>query len=465
MAEFMNEDFLLSTHTARALYHEVAEELPIIDYHCHIDPKDIAEDRHFDNITQVWLGGDHYKWRLMRAAGIPEELVTGNGGDWEKFSAFASIMPKLIGNPVYHWSHLELRRTFGIHEVLGPDTAESIYRRANQQLQESSARALMRKFCVQAICTTDDPADDLRWHKQMAADETLEISVLPAFRPDKAINIEKPGFREYIVRLGKTVGRELSSAEEVAAALVERIDFFAANGCLCADHGLDACMFAPPEKDAAEEAFRMAMEGQKLDQVQADAYKTLLTMACAKRYTELGWVMQIHFGCLRNINSALLANFGPDGGGDAINSLSGVQCLAPLLNAFLENKGLPKLILYSLNPNDHTPLASIMGSFQGFGAGGLQLGSAWWFNDSRPGMRAQLTELAAGGVLGEFVGMLTDSRSFLSYPRHEYFRRVLCELIGEWVESGQYPDDRRLLNQLVADLSYYNTKRYFGFAL
>ena len=466
MTEFMDQDFLLSTPTARALYHQTAEELPIIDYHCHLDPKDIAQDKTFRSITEVWLGGDHYKWRVMRAAGVPEAQVTGDAPDREKFRAFAGAMPQLIGNPIYHWSHLELRRAFGITEILSPDTADSIYTQANQLLRDCSARTFLEKFHVKALCTTDDPADDLRWHRQIAADPAVTTKVLPAFRPDRAINLEKPGFAAYIrERLGQAVGRELSSVEDVAAALVERIGFFAANGCLCADHGLDACMFARPDVDAANRAFRAAMAGGDPDPAQMDAYKTYLTAACAKRYAELGWVMQIHFGCLRNINGPMFRQSGPDMGGDAIRSGSGVDNLAPLLNLFAENGGLPKMIFYSLNPNDHAAVASIMGCFQGGGAGRLQLGSAWWFNDSRHGMRAQLTELAAGGVLGQFVGMLTDSRSFLSYPRHEYFRRVLCELIGEWVESGQYPADWRQLHALVANLSYHNTNRFFGFGL
>lgn len=464
----MDKDFLLSTPTARQLFHGTAASLPIIDYHCHLSPREIAEDKKFSSITQVWLGGDHYKWRLMRAAGMTENLVTGDAPDREKFLAFAQVMPQLIGSPIYHWSHLELQRGFGIYEPLTPDTADSIYTRANQALKKTSARGLMRQFHVEALCTTDDPADDLCWHEQIARDPDMEIKVLPAFRPDRAINLEKPGFGEYIKALSQRVGRILQTAQDVADALCQRIDAFAEAGCLCADHGLDAVMYAPPEPAAANAAFGAAMAGAPLDPAQADAYRTLLTLACAKRYVELGWVMQIHFGALRDINKPMLAALGRDVGGDAINSASGVEKLGMLLNAISEHSGLPKLILYSLNPNDNAAIASIMGCFQGGGVGNpipgkLQLGSAWWFNDSRPGMRAQLTELACNGVLGQFVGMLTDSRSFLSYPRHEYFRRILCELIGEWVETGQYPDDRPRLEKIVADLSYYNTKHYFGF--
>ena len=460
----MDSDFLLSTEPAKALYHGTAETLPIIDYHCHINPREIAEDRTFDSITQVWLGGDHYKWRLMRAAGITEDKITGDASDWEKFYAFARTMPQIIGNPVYHWSHLELQRGFGITAPLTPETARSIYDEANEKLKGCSARQLMRQFHVKAVCTTDDPADDLRWHETIAADETMEIKVLPAFRPDKAVNVEKAGFAAYIEQLSAVAGRELSSAEDVTAALLERIDYFRARGCLCADHGLDSCMYAAPDSAAANAAFQKAMTGETPSKTEADAYKTLVTVACAKKYAELNWVMQIHFGCLRNVNRPAVARMGPDHGHDAVNSRSGAENLASLLNAFEENGGLPKMIVYSLNPADNTAIDSILSCFQGGGVPGkLQHGSAWWFNDNRPGMRAQLTDLACNGVLGRFVGMLTDSRSFLSYTRHEYFRRILCELLGEWVESGQYPGDEAYLSKLTADICYHNTNRFFGF--
>ncbi len=464
MKTFMDEDFLLSTPTAVRLYHEVAEKLPIIDYHCHISPQDIAEDRRFENISQVWLGGDHYKWRVMRAAGITEDRITGDATDREKFRAFASVMPELMGNPIYHWSHLELQRGFGISEPLTRENADDIYDRCNEILKGYSARSLMRKFGVRAVCTTDDPVDDLRFHEKLAAELGMEIRVLPAFRPDRAVNIEKAGFDEYIRLLAERTGRRLTSTAAVIEALCERIDYFGDRGCLCADHGLDYCMFEEPSLKLADEAFTTAMSGKCPEKKMADAYKTRVTIACAKKYAEKNWVMQIHFGCLRNINRPQFTKLGADTGYDAVNSRSGVWNLAPLLNAFEENGGLPKMILYSLNPADNTAIATIMACFQGGGtAGKIQQGSAWWFNDSRPGMRKQLTDLAANGVLGRFVGMLTDSRSFLSYTRHEYFRRVLCELVGEWVESGQYPEDKKYLDQLITDLSYENTRKFFGF--
>lgn len=466
MVKFMDQDFLLSTPTAQWLYHEAAEKLPIIDYHCHINPQEIAEDRRFDNISQVWLGGDHYKWRQMRFGGVPEEKITGAADPREKFRAFASVLPRLIGNPMYHWSHLELKRAFDIEEPLTADNADEIYDRCNEKLSGYTARGLMRKFHVKAVCTTDDPCDDLHWHEMIAADSTMEIKILPAFRPDKAVNIEKEGFAEYIGRLSQATGRNIQCTEDVIAALGDRIEYFAAHGCLCADHGLDYCMYAKPDQAEADRAFRKAMEGICPSREEADTYKTRVTIACAGKYAEKNWVMQLHFGCLRDNNKLQFAKLGPDTGYDAINSQSGVEHAAPLLNAFAENQGLPKTILYSLNPCDNTALVTIAACFQGDGVvARVQQGSAWWFNDNRAGMRAQLTELANNGMLGCFVGMLTDSRSFLSYTRHEYFRRILCELMGEWVESGQYPQEKKQLIKLTEDICFHNTNEFFRFGV
>lgn len=464
MKNFMDKDFLLSTDTAKHLYHEYAKEMPIIDYHCHINPKEIAEDKKFKNMTEVWLGGDHYKWRQMRFGGIKEEFITGDADPREKFRAFASILPKLIGNPMYHWSHLELQRVFDIYEPLCADNADEIYDKCNEKLKEYSARDLMRKFNVKAVCTTDDPLDDLRYHRAIKEDETMEIKVLPAFRPDKAVNIEKSGYDSYIRQLSNVCSLNIKNVDDVVDALINRIDYFADNGCICADHGLDYCMFEAPDISKANKAFKTAMSGVKPSKVDSDAYKTYVTIACAKKYAELNWVMQIHFGCLRDNNKPQFAKLGPDTGYDAVNSKSGVENIAPLLNAFKENDGLPKTILYSLNPNDNTALVSIAGCFQGDGIiAKVQHGSGWWFNDNRTGMRAQMTELANNGMLGCFVGMLTDSRSFLSYTRHEYFRRILCELIGEWVESGQYPYDEKQLKTLIEDICFNNTDKFFRF--
>ncbi len=466
MNKFMDKDFLLSTPTAKRLYHDIAENLPIIDYHCHIDPKDIAQNRKFNNITELWLGGDHYKWRQMRFGGIAEELITGNADPREKFRAFASIMPRLIGNPIYHWSHLELQRVFEIYEPLTEENADEIYNRCNEILTKYTARDLMRKFKVKAVCTTDDPCDDLRFHREIADDSSMEIKVLPAFRPDKAVNIEKKGFADYIRKLSATTGKEIGFADDVVLALGDRIAYFAAHGCLCADHGLDYCMYAKPDVFAANRAFEAAMSGEAPSEKDADAYKTLITVACAEKYAEKNWVMQIHFGCLRDNNKPMFAKLGPDTGFDAVNSNSRVENAAPLLNAFAENGGLPKVILYSLNPNDNTALVSIAGCFQGGETvGRIQQGSAWWFNDNLTGMRDQLISLANNGMLGCFVGMLTDSRSFISYTRHEYFRRIFCDLIGGWVESGQYPDDIPRLTTLIEDICFNNTNSFFGFKI
>lgn len=462
MKQFLGEDFLLSTETAAKLY-ETVKDLPILDYHCHIDPKEIYEDKKFETITQVWLSGDHYKWRLLRANGVPEELVTGGGDDREKFRAYAAVMPKLMGSPLYHWSHLELKRYFGIEKVLSPKTADEIYDEANEKLKNWSARRFITESNVKALCTTDDPADSLEWHEKIAADESFAVKVLPAFRPDKAINLEKPGFAEYMEKLAAVCGRELTCAEDVAAALQARIAYFAEHGCLCADHGIDRLMYAKPDSAAANRAFAAAMQGKPADSADMDAYRTMLTVSCAQEYRKRNWVMQIHFGALRNPNKPQFARLGADTGFDAINHASGVENLAPLLNEIEEQGGLPKLVFYSLSPLDNAAITTVMQSFQGGIPGKLQLGAAWWFNDTRMGMRRQMEELAANGIFGHFIGMLTDSRSFLSYTRHEYFRRILCELMGEWVESGQYPNDAETLTELAQNISFYNAERYFGF--
>lgn len=456
MRPFMNSDFLLTTDTAKRLYHEAAETMPIIDYHCHISPRQIAENQPLRDIAEVWLGGDHYKWRVMRAANISEEYITGRASGLEKFKAFASVMPQLIGNPIYHWSHLELQRGFGIYEPLTPANAEDIYHRCNAVLAHTTPRDLMHKFGVKALCTTDDPCDDLSWHEVIRNDPDMDVQVLPAFRPDAYINMEKDTFLPALARLSETVGKPLLRAQDVADALLSRLDYFCAHGALAADHGMDYCMFG--DAALADSALQKVLAGQKPTRAELDGFKTALTVACAKGYAQRDMVMQIHFGCLRNVNKPMFRMLGADTGYDTVNTQSGAENLAPLLNAFQENEGLPRMILYSLNPVDNTAVQTIAASFRG-----VQMGSAWWFNDHIPGMRQQLTDLAANGVLARFVGMLTDSRSLLSYTRHEYFRRVLCELVGAWVESGQYPDDEKYLTRLIEDLCYNNTKVFFGF--
>ncbi len=466
MKPFMNGDFLLETETARSLYHECAEKLPIIDYHCHISPQEIAEDRVFSTITQIWLGGDHYKWRLMRAGGVPEDLVTGNGDDREKFRAYAALMPKLIGNPLYHWSHLELQRYFGVSEPLCAGNADEIYDRCNEKLRKTSARKLIEQSNVYAICTTDDPCDTLEWHDIIAADASFSCKVLPTFRPDKAIQLEKEGFAAYIRRLEGVVGRALNTVDGLIGALRSRVTYFAAHGCRGADHGMDRLVFAEPDPVQAQIAYSMALQGEHPTAEQAEAFKTLLTVAMANCYAEHGWVMQIHFGCLRDNNRAQFRALGPDTGYDAVNADSGVENLGRLLNAMNEQGELPKTVLYSLSPSDNTAIETVMACFQGGGlVGKLQHGAAWWFNDTKSGMIRQLTDLAANGVLGAFIGMLTDSRSFLSYARHEYFRRILCNLIGEWVENGEYPNHKESLHGLIQDICIRNVNDYFLFEM
>lgn len=466
MKSFMDREFLLETETARMLYHECAEELPIIDYHCHINPKEIAEDRTFSTITQVWLGGDHYKWRLMRAGGVSEELVTGKGDDREKFRAYAALMPKLIGNPLYHWSHLELQRYFGIYEPLCAKNADRIYSICNEKLRKTSARRLIEQSDVRAICTTDDPCDSLEWHDVIAADPSFSCKVLPTFRPDKAIQIEKAGFAEYIKKLEGVAGRGLDTVAGLIDVLQSRVAYFAAHGCLCADHGFDRLTFEKPDPVQAQSAYAKALTGEHPTADQVGAFKTLVMIAMANCYAEYGWVMQIHFGCLRDNNRIQFRALGPDTGYDAVNADSGVENLGKLLNVITECGALPKMVLYSLSPTDNTAIETVMACFQdGSMAGKLQHGAAWWFNDTKSGICHHLTDLAANGVLGEFIGMLTDSRSFLSYARHEYFRRILCNLIGSWVENGEYPNDKESLHTLIADICVHNVNRYFLFGL
>lgn len=465
MKKFMDEDFLLNSETAKRLYHEVAEKMPIIDYHCHLDPKDIALNRGFEDLSEVWLSGDHYKWRLLRAYGIKEELVTGGAQGIDKFKAFGEIMPSLIGNPMYHWSHLELKRGFGVEETLNSENAEEIFNITKEKLKNLRARDFIRMFNVKALCTTDDPIDDLQYHQMMAKDESMaDIKVLPAFRPDKALNIDKKGFKDYIGKLAEVCEKQINGIEDLVECLLKRIEYFDVNGCKCADHGLDYIPYEDVDIDVVNKALIKALNDEPLSKPEADMYKTLLLKECAKKYSELDWVMQLHFGVMRDNNTREVGVMGPDHGHDAIRSASGVDKLSPLLNCFNENDGLPKTIIYSLNPNDNTAIATIMAAFQGGDKPGrIHQGSAWWFNDSIGGMESQLKELAANGVLGRFPGMLTDSRSFLSYTRHEYFRRILCNLIGGWVEEGLYPNDYDALRKMVEDLCFNNTNRLFGF--
>lgn len=468
MKEFMGKDFLLSTQTAKELYHEFAAKVPVLDYHCHINPQEIAEDRKFENITQVWLGGDHYKWRQMRSNGVEEYYITGDAPDREKFQKWAETLDKAIGNPLFHWSHLELQRYFDYHGVLGADTAEEVWNLCNRKLQEDSmsVRNLIRQSNVTLICTTDDPADDLRWHKVIAEDKSFEVQVLPAWRPDKAMNLEKPDYAEYIAKLGKAADMEIKSFEDLKKALIKRMDFFDSYGCRASDHGLEYVMYNPAPPEETEAIFAKRLGGEGISREEELKFKTAFMIFVAGEYARLGWAMQLHYGCKRDNNKKMYEKLGPDTGYDCINNYAPSSETADFLNALNESGNMPKTILYSLNPNDDEALGTILGCFQNSDMiGKIQQGSAWWFNDNKTGMIKQMTSLANLSLLGNFNGMLTDSRSFLSYPRHEYFRRIMCDLIGGWVENGEYPKDMKKLEQIVKGISYNNAIRYFGFKL
>ncbi len=467
MKQFMDKDFLLSTEMSQTLYHQFAENMPILDYHCHINPQEIYEDRKFENITQVWLGGDHYKWRQMRSNGVDEKYITGDGSDREKFQAWAETMPKLIGNPLYHWSHLELRRYFGYEGYLNGDTAEEVWNLCNAKLQEDSmtVRNIIKQSGVTLICTTDDPVDSLVWHKKIAEDPTFDVQVLPAWRPDKAMNVEKPTYGEYIAQLSKVSGVEVKDFASLKEALKNRMAFFASMGCCVSDHALEYVMYAPASDAEVDAILQKGLSGEAISKEEELKYKTAYMLFVAREYVKLGWVMQIHYGCKRDNNAYMFEQLGPDTGYDCINNYAPSAQMADFLNALSATNDIPKTILYSLNPNDNASIGSIIGCFQGDIPGKIQQGSAWWFNDHKIGMTEQITSLANLGCLGNFVGMLTDSRSFLSYTRHEYFRRILCDIFGTWVENGEYPADMKALEELVKGICYNNAVKYFGFKL
>ncbi len=465
MKPFMNRDFLLSTPTAEALFHDYAAAMPIVDYHCHVSPQEIFENKRFENIAQVWLAGDHYKWRLMRSNGVEERFITGDATDREKFQQFAQALPRAIGNPMYHWCHLELKTYFGYEGVLNGDTAEEVWQLAAARLKDENmgVRGLISQSNVAFIGTTDDPVDSLEWHRKLAADPTMAATVAPSFRPDKALNIDKPGWQDYIARLGAVADIAIDGIDALEEALGRRIAHFANHGCRASDHGLDFMVYAEATDAELEEVFARGLAGEVVPSAEAEAFKTSLLVHCAKEYVRTGMAMQLHYNCLRNPNSTMFRLLGPDTGFDCIGPMGGAAALAGLLNAMCAANALPRTILYSLDGSDNAFLDSLIGSFQDSEiAGKLQHGSAWWFNDTKQGMIDQLTSLANLSILGNFVGMLTDSRSFLSYTRHEYFRRILCELLGGWVENGEYPADMAALGSLVQDICYYNAKRYFN---
>ncbi len=467
MKRFMDKDFLLSNPTAIRLYHDYAENMPIIDYHCHLSPKEIAENKPFRNITHLFLGGDHYKWRFMASVGVDDKYIRGDGYDYEKFICYAKAISTAIGNPLYHWTHLELKRVFGISEVLNENTAPAIWQRCNQLLatEDYLPRHLIERFNVKVVCTTDDPVDSLEYHEMLAKDESFSVKVLPTFRPDKAVKINLDGFTDYVKKLSQVSGIEIQGVLNLVRALENRAEFFAMHGCRISDHALDTVPYEEDCEKLAEIAFDKAMRGEKLSQTEVDGYRTFLMIELGRIYNRIGWAQQYHMNAQRNNNTLMYQKYGVDIGFDSISDAAISEKLCKLLDAQDKQHCLPKTILYSLNPAANYILGTAIGNFQTQGgiAGKMQFGSAWWFCDQRDGMEEQMRVLAALGSLSCFVGMLTDSRSFVSYPRHEYFRRILCNIIGTWVENGEYPDDYEALKTIVQGICYYNAEKYFNF--
>ena len=472
MQKFMDKDFLLANKTAQKLYHEAAAEEPIFDYHCHLIPREIADNRRFSDLAQVWLGegnyGDHYKWRVLRANGVDEALITGRNTDpYERFLAWAGTVPALIGNPLYHWTHLELQRYFDIYEPLNRQSAPAIWAAANEKLAKDpdfSVNGIFKKFRVYAVGTTDDPVDTLEWHAKAASTKATETKVLPSFRPDKAINIDKEGFAEYIAMLGNSAGKTIGSLQDLFEVLKSRVEFFDKMGCRASDHALEYLpfeVFDGWEKEAGE-TFAKVLAGGRADKRAIDTYKTAVLAFLAACYAEKGWAMQIHLAAIRNSNTRMFKAIGPDTGYDAVHDHHVAANLTRFLDLLEQQNKLPRTILYSLNFCDFYPLTTIMGCFQGGIPGKMQLGSSWWFLDHRDGMEDMMKLLGNVGLLSRFIGMLTDSRSFLSYPRHEYFRRILCNVLGNWAEAGEIPNDFALLSGMVKDISFGNAKRYFN---
>ena len=475
MKEFMNKDFILDTPTAQHLYHDYAAKMPLADYHCHLNPQEIYEDRRFNNLAEVWLGGqnpdgsfagDHYKWRVMRSNGVTEEYVTGMVDPFEKFMKFVEALEMAIGNPMYHWCHLELQQFFGVTEPLTTESAKRIWDHCNDLLRndpDMSARGLIRKANVAFIGTTDDPIDSLEWHEKIAADPTIEVVVGPSYRPDKAVNIHKAGWHEYMAALAKSVGKEsLPTMQDVLDALVERLEHFKVHGCKASDHGLDYVPFVNYTVEQADAVYQKALKGEKLTVEEVEGYQTVILLCLGKAYHRMNIAMQLHYSCLRNNNQRIFKLQGGDTGVDAIAQNTCGGNISQLLSALDEAGACPKTILYSLNPADNAQLGTLIGCFQGPEVPGkIQHGSAWWFNDHKVGMEEQMKSLASLGLLGNFIGMLTDSRSFLSYARHDYFRRIMCNLIGNWVENGEYPNIDASLKKIVEGISFNNAKRYF----
>lgn len=463
MANLINEDFLLRSELAKKLYNDYASKLPIIDYHCHLDPKEIYEDVKFNDITHAWLGGDHYKWRLMRANGVEEAYVTGNKASYEKFEKWSETVPYLLGSPLYHWTHMELVHFFGINDLLSPKTAKDIYTKANKVLETLSARKMIENSNVEVICTTDDPVDNLEYHFKLK-EQNNSFKVLPSFRPDKAMNIELSWFVDWINQLSGVVGYEITSYDLLKKALRERVEFFDKAGTKVSDHGLDVLIFEKATEEELSNIFAKGLKKESLTDSELAKYKGNLLVYLGKLYNEFGWVQQYHIGALRNTSDRMLDKLGPDTGYDAINDGLIARPLRAILNELDLTDELPKTIIYTLNPRDFEVAITIMQSFQGGGiAGKMQFGTPWWFLDQKDDIEKQYRALGNNGLFAKFLGMLTDSRSFLSYPRHDYFRRILCNYVANQVNEGLFPLDYEVLGKIISDISYNNTKEYFGF--
>ena len=465
MKKFLDRDFLLETDTAKHLFNEYAKNMPIIDYHCHLSPKEIYEDIRYNNITELWLGSDHYKWRQMRSNGVEEKYITGNASDKDKFIKWAETLEMAIGNPLYHWSHLELKKYFDYEGYLCAETAEEVWEICNDRLKNSglSSRKLIEISNVDVICTTDDPVDSLEWHKKIREDN-FAVKVLPTWRPDKALHIENDGFLNYLTILSSVSGVEIKDFDSLMEALKMRLEFFVNNGCKVSDHGLQYIMYEDYKENEVNEIVNKKIEGKLLTEREQRKYKTAFMVAMGKEYAEKDLVMQLHYGVIRDLNKRIYNDLGADAGIDAINNRSSSVEMGKYLNALSAVNLLPKTIIYPLNSSDFDAVGTVIGCFQDSSAiGKIQHGSGWWFNDNKTGMIKEMTSLANLGLLGNFIGMLTDSRSFLSYTRHEYFRRIMCNLIGNLVENGEYPNDERCLKKIVEGISYNNAKIYFGF--
>lgn len=466
MNKFMDKDFLLDTDMAKKLFHEYAEDMPICDYHCHLSPKEIYENQPPENISQLWLSGDHYKWRAMRSCGVEEKYCTGDATPREKFEKFAYTLQYCIGNPLYHWAHIELQRYFGIDTPLNAKTADEIYDRANKAIAEGDFRpqSLIMRSNVKIVCTTDDPVDDLKYHKLLKDVDGFDCKVLPSFRPDKALNAHLDGFADYIKILGDAAGVEIKSYKDVIKALLARADYFNEVGCKVSDQAFDYPPYSPADDSEIEAVFQKAMNGEKITMQECDKYRTPVLLALGKKYKQLGWAMEIHIGAMRNNNTLMFEKLGADTGFDSVGDYEVAAPLSRFLDALNKEDNLPKTILFNLNDKDNTVLGTMLGNFQSADAESkIQFGPAWWFLDTMDGMINQMKTLGNLGVLGKFVGMETDSRSFTSYGRHEYFRRIMCSLIGRWVEDGWYACDMDILKEIVCGICYNNAIKYFDF--